>query len=354
MSSNPLHITRSNYEEYFLLYIDNELSKDERNAVEAFALLHPDLGEELELLQGTTLQAPVFAFDDKESLLAESMALSVVDESLLLYIDNELPLSQQAAVEAQLHSNLAYKAQHDALLQTKLAPTDTLIYPYKEELYRRNENRRPLFWMRVAAAVLLVAGAGSFFALNSDNTTEAGLPVAAVRTTTNTPKNINPDTFSATPVSKAQEQVAAVIPSAIATKGSNKKTVSSQRMVLPKPSPAENLALQVPPSTQDRVPADVVEARLPGRITTIESGAPQQSFNTGIVTAANAPAYTTYTAAKTEPAFASSMETKDDKEQGSVRGLLRKATRFIERRTGIKATDEEDRLLVGAVAISLK
>jgi anti-sigma factor RsiW len=47
MSSNPLHITRSNYEEFFLLYVDGELSPEQCDAVEAFTALHPDLQEEL-------------------------------------------------------------------------------------------------------------------------------------------------------------------------------------------------------------------------------------------------------------------------------------------------------------------
>jgi hypothetical protein len=37
-----------------------------------------------------------------------------------------------------------------------------------------------------------------------------------------------------------------------------------------------------------------------------------------------------------------------------VKGLLRKATRVFERRTNIKATTDDDKLLIGAFAVSLK
>jgi hypothetical protein len=40
--------------------------------------------------------------------------------------------------------------------------------------------------------------------------------------------------------------------------------------------------------------------------------------------------------------------------KGSIRGLLRKATRLVERTTGISATNEDDELLIGAVAVKLK
>ena len=40
-------ITRDNYEAWFILYLDNELDAEAKAAVEAFALAHPDLGDEL-------------------------------------------------------------------------------------------------------------------------------------------------------------------------------------------------------------------------------------------------------------------------------------------------------------------
>ena len=56
-------LTRDNYEEYFLLYVDNELTPEQKAAVEAFVLLHPDLKDELDLLCGTRLPAEVLSFD---------------------------------------------------------------------------------------------------------------------------------------------------------------------------------------------------------------------------------------------------------------------------------------------------
>jgi anti-sigma factor RsiW len=123
MSSDYHHIipmlTRDNYEEAFLLYVDNELTPEQRNAVEAFVLLHPDLKEELDLLCGTKLSDRTPFFENKESLLADSMKVNTVDESLLLYIDNELPAWEKEAVEAQLQKDAAFAAQHALLLKTK-------------------------------------------------------------------------------------------------------------------------------------------------------------------------------------------------------------------------------------------
>lgn len=59
-----MNLTRHNYEEYFLRYVDGELGADERLVVEAFLEEHPDLFEEMDSLQMTVLpQDEVFAFD---------------------------------------------------------------------------------------------------------------------------------------------------------------------------------------------------------------------------------------------------------------------------------------------------
>ena len=44
-----------NYEEYFILYMDNELSEGQMAMVDEFLVHHPDLRGEFELLMSTRL-----------------------------------------------------------------------------------------------------------------------------------------------------------------------------------------------------------------------------------------------------------------------------------------------------------
>ncbi len=61
-------ITQTNYAEYFLLYVDNELTDAERKNTEIFVLQHPQLQEEFTLLKQTQLPAEKISCPNKELL----------------------------------------------------------------------------------------------------------------------------------------------------------------------------------------------------------------------------------------------------------------------------------------------
>src|SRR5688500_3588909 len=99
-----MNINRHNYEEYFILYMDNELSSDGRREVELFVKENPDLQEELNLLMQTQLIPDnSFVFAGKEQLLKDPGTISIntnnYEEWLLSYTDNELSAEQKIAVE---------------------------------------------------------------------------------------------------------------------------------------------------------------------------------------------------------------------------------------------------------------
>ncbi|MFY7898943.1 MAG: anti-sigma factor family protein, partial [Chitinophagaceae bacterium] len=157
-------ITKNNYEEFFLLYIDNELSASEREAVEAFVMLHPDLQEELQMLQQTVLlPEPTFSFD-KSSLFKSTEPVNEYnfEEKALLYIDNELPETDKQHLEAFVASNATFKPALALLQQTKL-PLEVIECPNKEALYQKEDNVRPIFWIRFARIAVAAAVIGLGF-----------------------------------------------------------------------------------------------------------------------------------------------------------------------------------------------
>jgi len=154
-----MNINRNNYEEFFLLYIDNELNAEQKAAVDAFIVQNPDLAIELKALQQTIMPLINIQFEGKETLLKnENTFINThnYEEKFLLYIDNELNNTEKTEVEVFVLQHPQLQQAFTLLQQTKLAP-ETIIYPNKNELYKKEERKIVyLSWQRlaIAAAVL--------------------------------------------------------------------------------------------------------------------------------------------------------------------------------------------------------
>lgn len=155
-------INRNNYETYFLLWVDGELSPEEMIAVERFIATNPDLAEELTLLQDTKLVPEEhIIFNDKNQLLKQStndISLDNYETWFLLYIDKELSLADCQKVELFVLQHPNLQASFELLMQTQLAPEEW-VFNNKEILYKKEAQKRPVVYMRwmryaVAAAVI--------------------------------------------------------------------------------------------------------------------------------------------------------------------------------------------------------
>ncbi|MEO5942383.1 MAG: hypothetical protein ABIP30_02580 [Ferruginibacter sp.] len=159
-------INRNNYETYFLLYIDNELSVAERKAVEEFVAEHTDLEKELQQLQNTVLPFDEVAFSGKMDLFKSQAHDELLQEKMLLHLDGELDKERGDAIEELIEKDNYLKADWETLQRTKLDATETIEFPYKDLLYRRERDNvivgRFVKWA-VAAAIL---GAGFFFGVS--------------------------------------------------------------------------------------------------------------------------------------------------------------------------------------------
>ena len=73
-----MDINRNHYEEYFLLYLDRELTPDEMQEVERFLRENADLKKEFDLLHDTILSPEQVIFEPKEMLYREEEKKRVV------------------------------------------------------------------------------------------------------------------------------------------------------------------------------------------------------------------------------------------------------------------------------------
>ncbi len=389
-----MKLDRNNYEEFFLLYVDNELTAEQRRSVEQFVQEHPDLAMELDILQQTVLPADnSVVFTGKDSLLKNESGslinMSNYEEYLISYVDNELNASERNAFEKFLAAHPAVKEELGVYQQTKLEPEEKIVFANKEILYRKEEKVRVIsmqWWkIAVAAAVILVAGLGTFIILNKKDTTPG---TSVVKTTTDkksTPTPVVTDdnkeadkqkTEKSSVLKTVQDNVAAVITKdAIKTKPSSPEKLTEEKIQTKKSVPqnfvsnnSEALVKNEPAvkkenaantdknkAVDNRIIPSVNESAsdLKNTIASLEKNTAKQNTNNDAVTKEQEKAYNNKETAQEDfdAVYASNNESKNKK----LRGFFRKATRVFEKRTNISATDDtEGKILIGALAVKLK
>jgi len=170
-----MEINQHNYEHYFLMYIDNELSAEERAAVSDFIMQHPNYANKLQALQQLKISPDTLIYENKFSLYK----LSEQDEQSITYLENEMTSEEKASFENKLSENITLQStvkQWQGAFLSK--PTNIEINPdFKNSLYKKSAQIKPLWatvtfkrWASVAAILLLVIGYNLF---NAENKQEA-------------------------------------------------------------------------------------------------------------------------------------------------------------------------------------
>lgn len=353
-----MNIDRHNYEEFFILYLDNELTAEERRRVEDFAAANPDLKEELDLLlQSKLVPDTDIVFDSKEELLkhGETIGSHNCTEWLLLYVDHELTPAQKATVEHWISQHPIAAQELEFLQKARLQPDEAIIFPDRHLLYRKEERRVvAIRWWRMAAAaalLLAVSTAAFMFSHKHQDTTIANngeqqtKPVAQANTQTgkDTPHNITPSE-----INKGIEPGETSLPKETKTATA---ALSSERLTLTTPAAnqentvtdntvTDNTAVTPEENTHKVVKRDMLENSEP--VASAELNAdPSLTIQKEIKPLPDV------TQEEAQPFDIVNQSGRKNR----LRGFFRKITRTFEKTTNIKATDGEDRLLVGGLAI---
>ncbi len=179
-----MNINRHNYESFFMLYIDNELSVEEKQAVDAFVKDNTDLKAELEQFLLAVLPIEAFSFVNKAHLLQKETFTEAEEENLLLLLDGELNAAEAQILEDKINKQPAFAAAWATLKKTKLnAAADVLVFANKDLLYRKEEKVRPLYFMLRWAAAAAVIGIGFYAGFKMLNKEENSLPLGKTTAT---------------------------------------------------------------------------------------------------------------------------------------------------------------------------
>lgn len=180
-----MNINRNNYEEYFLLYADNELSKAERKMVEVFVNENPHLKEEFCMLKRTiNLPDEDIKLKDKLFLYKNESSFAInknnYEELFVLFHDNELSEKEKRETENFVAQDANLKLEFELIGKAKLIPDTWIVYPDKKELYRKQKSGRVfsiLVWRYAVAAVLI--GFGLWFSIPYFTNQPTKAPVTA-------------------------------------------------------------------------------------------------------------------------------------------------------------------------------
>jgi hypothetical protein len=170
-----MEINQHNYEHYFLMYIDNELSAEEKAAVNDFIMQHPNYANKLEALQQLKISPDTLIYENKFSLYK----LSEQDQQCITYLENEMTNEEKASFESEISTDIYLQTNVKQWQATFLTPPTTIeIDPnFKNSLYKKSAQIKPLWatttfkrWASVAAILILIIG---FSLFNAENKQEA-------------------------------------------------------------------------------------------------------------------------------------------------------------------------------------
>jgi hypothetical protein len=369
-----MNINRNNYEEYFILYLDNELSSEDRSEVEAFSQENPDLKAELDmLLQSKLMPDADITYANKELLMirnSSSISIANHEEWLLSYIDNELTEEERKDVEKFVAANPAVQTELNLLQQVKLQP-EAIVFPDKESLYHKEERPRvvAIRWWRMAAAAVLLLGISTTAVVLVNNKKDNGTGVMV---------NISPEEKNSKVIdpikqpvneSPVKNQVASIIDekkepgikvsgNEITVKQSDiNKSEEPKKQVIP----FKNVPLIAEQKQRDNdLPQPEINPYVKGSdaIVSNNDSHPLLTNDKGIsnstdVTTPPANTYNSTNEADKQDKDTDFVFASEKSGNKGLRGFFRKVTRTFEKRTNIKATDDDDRLLIAGLAIKM-
>ena len=369
-----MQINRHNYEAFFILYMDNELHTEDRRRVENFVALHPDLKEELELLQHFKLEPDTaITFSGKEELLKingdSPVTLANYAEWFTQYTDNELTVAQRKAVEGFIAENPSTTKDLLLFQRAKLQP-ETIVFTDKASLYRSEKERRivPVRWWRMAAAAILLAGIGLATYKIADNKPVAD-PDNSLAKSAAEKKPVTAKQHGRVETIQPAETIAPAVTKEMPVLADNNNVKVTPRVNIAK---EQKTNVQNVPVTEDtpvkegivkvqtdnNLPKPSYNPNLINSNPSAEIVATNISPNKNVAKALTKENVTTTDRNPSDIRYASNPESDGDEIQdgkkNKLRGFFRKVTRTFEKRTNMDATTDDNKLLVAGLAINLR
>lgn len=355
-----MNINRHNYEEFFLLYVDNELSAGQRKIVEAFVAVNPDLQEEFNLIQQST-----FTADEKLDTSFITSLLkpveeenSISEEQLLLYIDNELRADEQKAVEQAIVESPSLQKEVQWLKRSTFEADKSIVFPDKSLLYKEAQPARVFYmgtaarrWAAAAAAIVLL-GSAMWLMIDkpADDVSRLAQNPSVQTENKNTagPKSVK-EIIKESLVQETPEEVVTIAQDNHISNTTTNQTKSSGSV---KKNPATIEEQKIPQQITDGNTAvakvDLPVTVTPENISVTPSNKTETLTVQPVTNAANTVSYASYNNDANDE-NENTIFTEERQRRSGLKGMVKKAKRMFERNTGIQSNASEVRFAVFAV-----
>jgi len=175
-----MKIDRSNYEIWFIDWIDGNLDKLRLEQLKRFLAANPDLKEELKEMAGAVIKPPLAGFSGKDDLKKAMSDLSEMQFDYLCtaYFENDLSPEELAELSYMTNNDPHRKKIFEQHGRLKLVPYD-IRFKYKKMLLKRSPLEKVIriafAGISAAAAVALLA---TLYLLIPDNENDSREPVS--------------------------------------------------------------------------------------------------------------------------------------------------------------------------------
>ncbi|QIA06506.1 anti-sigma factor [Draconibacterium halophilum] len=165
-------INKTNYEAYFIDYLEGNLDEGLIDSFIAFLKENPELKKEMELYEPISVKPEKVAFNNKTELYKSQYDTEeTFNNTAIALLEDDLSEEEKQEFESYLASHPEKGKQAAAFRNTKLTADESIIFTAKKKLYKKAAGKTILLWTSRAAAVL-VLGLLIFNLTNQNNTVE--------------------------------------------------------------------------------------------------------------------------------------------------------------------------------------
>ncbi len=234
-----MKITRTNYESFFIDYIEGNLPESMIDQFLDFLNQNPDLKEELHLFEEVNLPEEHVVFQEKKQLHRNAADEKHRLENIAIaYLEGDWDADENKTVESYLFTNPEFKRAYDLFAKTQLKPDFGIKYPEKRKLYQKSGATIVMNWVARAAAVLvLIWGINSV--IQTQNTQES------------VKRNQELAGVSPQPVSTVKKTDSREIDQETTVPAKNKPEITKNFLEQSKVEPKETLPVDLNPTDRD-------------------------------------------------------------------------------------------------------